>query len=363
MTSGPSVSSTFGVRSEGRKNNFDFLRFVLATAVIYHHSFDLLLGHLGAHNSYIFLPSCRDTLSQLTGQQMDLGVLSVNYFFAISGFLITASWLHGKSLIDYCRKRFLRIYPGYAAAILACAFIIGPLSVSAPLLYLRNHDTYRFLSALLTFQTGRSLPGIFSHVPLTGVVNGSLWTIPYEIICYALVAIMGVTASLRSRPMVFGLFIVWYGIYIARVHGISIPFVGTPDRLPRLLTYFLAGMVFYLFRYNIPYSKLLFAVSIAGILGGFLLHIGQFTFPIFGTYFLFCIAFSPELKMENFARHGDFSYGVYVYAWPVQQLLIQYWGRSLNPYTLFVTSWVIIVPIAAASWHFIEKPSLRLKGK
>ena len=322
------AASTFGARSEGRKNNFDFLRFFLATAVIYHHSFDLLLGHLKPGGEFeTFHP---DTLGQITGHQLDFGWLSVNGFFIISGFLITSSWLHGKGLLDYIKKRFLRIYPGYAAAIFFCAFVIGPLSVASPGSYLRSSDTYKFLK-MLFMRNYYPLPGLFPNVPLTGVVNGSLWTIRYEIVCYVLVALLGVLALLRFRALIVGLFIAWYGLYIAKTYGVAIRFGGDADHMPRLATYFFAGMVFYLYRDRIPYSKRWFALSLIGLVGSLLLHIPLFVFPICATYALFYIAFAPGLKLENFARRGDYSYGTYVYAWPIQQLLDSIPGQVAEP--------------------------------
>ena len=360
-TAGANVSpDTFGTRSEGRKNNFDFLRFFLATAVIYHHSFDLLLGHIKPGGEFeTFQP---DTLAQLNGHQFDLGWLSVNCFFIISGFLITSSWLHGKGLADYVKKRVLRIYPGYAAALLFSMFIIAPLSVASLSAYFHNNATYHYLYAL-ALRKRTDLPGVFPNVPLAGLDNGSLWTILYEARCYALVAGLGVCALLRFRGLVVGLFLGCCCLYVAKSYGLTIRFGGDVDRMPRLTTYFLAGMAFYLYRDRLPYSKTWFALSLAGIVGSLLLHIPLIILPLLLPYALFYIAFNTNLKLENFARHGDYSYGTYLYAFPIQQLLIQYAGRWLNPYILFLLSWPLTVMVAAASWYLIEKPFLKLKGK
>jgi peptidoglycan/LPS O-acetylase OafA/YrhL len=271
--------------------------------------------------------------------------------------------MHSRGLVDYLKKRFLRIYPAFIAALLVCICIVGPLSRGSIGSYFHEKDTYLFLRPLFLRNISDHLPGVFTTVPFAGPVNGSLWTIRYEIVCYLIIAALGIAALLKKRAVIAVLFLAVMGVYFARSRGIAIPHVEEATLMPRLLTYYLAGTVFYLYRDKIPYSPGVFALVVAGIVVSFVLNISLYTYPLLGTYLLFFIAFCPALRMENFARYGDFSYGTYLYAFPVQQLLIQYMGKSLNPYTLFLLAWLITVPLAAASWYLVEKPFLRLKPR
>ena len=88
----------------------------------------------------------------------------------------------------------------------------------------------------------------------------------------------------------------------------------------------------------------------------------MFTLPTFGSYVVFYLAFSLHFRMYRWARFGDFSYGVYLYAWPVQQMLLLYFEPSMNVWNLFSLATLISVFLAVLSWNIVEKPALSLKG-
>lgn len=338
---------TFSSISKFHQNNFDFLRFFLASLVVFSHSFGMLtvVNH--------------DPLLVFTRNQLEFGEVAVDFFFVISGFLITNSWIYSRDFKDYIKKRFLRISPGLGGSLLFCIFIIGPLGGADLSHYFHDKHTYGFLKAFLFADPAQTLPGVFTRNPSNGV-NGPLWTIRYEFGCYLILALLGMIGLLRQRLSLLVLLIVVMVGYQLQLHfHIVIPHLAAGG-FPRLLSYFLAGAAFYLYRDIIPFSSVILIISIVCVLAG--CYIGlPLILPFCGTYILFYAAYSPKIHLNRFARYGDFSYGIYLYGWPLQQLLIYYFHSHLTPLTLFFSSLALASLVAAASWHFIEAPFLKLK--
>jgi peptidoglycan/LPS O-acetylase OafA/YrhL len=346
-----------GKENSGRANNFDVLRLVLAVMVIFSHSFPLLWGD----NSH-------EPLMRLTGGQITAGELAVAGFFILSGFLITKSWLQSAGLKDYLRRRVLRIYPGWLAAVAFGAFVVCPLAVARPSEYWREFALTTFATAALNLQHLEPRD-LFPGNPFPAL-NGSLWSIRYEFLCYLGVAALGLLGALRRRSVVLLAFLAWFTIYALQVQlGLKIPgsrlgwIYGYPPFWPRLATCFLAGALFYLYRDRIVYSGRLFAASVVGLavlaavpgLKGLALAV-----PVLGSYAFFFLGFLPIERLHGFARRGDLSYGTYLYAFPVQQLVVYNLGTSLHPLALFLIATPLTAVLAVLSWTFVEKPFLKL---
>ena len=314
-----------------RKNNFDFLRFLAATLVIFSHSWPLTQGT----NSH-------EPLEVLTGKQLDFGALAVYIFFIISGFLIAMSFDRTQSLGRFAKARFLRIAPALVIVVVFLAAIVGPIDTTL------TQSAYWSSFPFLGFVADH-LPGVFVHNPYSGAVDGSLWTIKFEVLCYALVALMGVLKLLTNR-WVLAVFLLcsmtpWAGEYSAG-----------------LLPYFAVGMFFYGFRRVVPIRGT-FAIAAALVLvAAFVTHHVGLVLPFSLAYLVLWFAFTPSIPLQNFARYGDWSYGLYIWAFPVQQQWMQAFP-GLSPITLFLlslpTTWVLSV----LSWNLIEKRALALKGK
>jgi peptidoglycan/LPS O-acetylase OafA/YrhL len=333
--------------ADHKANNFDFLRLLMSLMVLYSHSYPLLLGHED------------DILMRATGMQISFGMFAVNSFFAISGFLISLSWTRSKGLLDFAERRGLRIYPGFLVVLLFDMLLVGPLAVADPRAYFHNHQTYAYLAMLALAY--KQLPGVFAHNPGIGEVNGSLWTIRYEIVCYALVAVLGMTRLLR-RDAVNTIWIAAMAFWMfVSIHNLRLTFVGDPIQLPRLLVFFVTGMVFALYRDRIRYSSLGAGACIALMIPADLLHVLWFALPVLQTYLVFAIAFHPRINLHNFGKKGDYSYGVYLYAFPVQQLLVMWFHGRLEPIALFAVALPITLALAYASWNLVERPALALK--
>lgn len=350
--------TSFAQLSQGRSNNFDFLRFFLAFIVIYTHAYTMA----GVHAS-----SWRGRL-----KMFDFGGawLAVDGFFIISGFLITQSFLNSRGAGDYFKKRVLRIYPGFVMALIFCVFVVGPLAGVPLESYFRDWNTYRFFQPLL-FRDVVTLPGVFQHSGMAGMVNGSIWTIRYELICYVMVAVVGVAGLLRKRGLMLALFLIAMAIAAAEAASvpnhavwtklIHFPYFGNLYEMPRFIVCFLGGMMFYLFRDRIPHTNGLLLLSLL------LLPLAwswatNLIIPVFGSYILFHVAFNRRIPLQNWGRSGDYSYGLYLYAFPVEQLVVQYSHNRIGAVPLLAISFAITMALAYLSWHFLEHPFLKLKG-
>jgi peptidoglycan/LPS O-acetylase OafA/YrhL len=338
-------------------NCFDVMRLVLATLVIFEHSYFLPI------NSPVSEP-----LFRFSGGQIHFGAMAVYFFFVISGFLITRSWETTASLLRYLQKRVARIFPGFLIA--SCAgILIGALSVQDIGTYFLGINLRAFLQRVLTLHSADPL-GAFPNNPMSGIVGGTLWSIRYEFDCYLLVALFGTLGWLRRGPITI-VFIALAATYMAqRFGGLELPswdygipyfLFSSPSQWPHLFTYFFAGAAFYLWRDYLPRSPIIFILAIVLLI--FALRYGgaEQALAIAGTYCILFISLSFAATPRLFGERVDLSYGAYLFGFPIQQLIICYSSRSISPVLLFLTSFSITCFIAYVSWRFIESPCLRWK--
>ncbi len=340
-----------------RKNNFDLLRLLLATVVIFSHSYVIYHGTNQDIEPYM----------KINNNISDFESVAVNWFFIISGFLITGSIKNSASLKDYFVKRILRIVPGFAVAFLLSIFLFGPLgSIKAVDIFenIKNYFAHvSFKNAVIklaTLQAPKVGAG-FEGTPLPKLLNEPLWTIQFEFICYLFVPVLALLRVFRIKWIAIILFLVAFALMLFQHFG---SFFGDPYYLPRFFTYFLSGTCFYIYRHQIPRNLIIMMLSLALVLfasfQGKMLHI---VMPTAGSYILFYITFHPLINYSKFAQKGDFSYGVYLYAWPIQQLLMYYLSDNIEPLTLFGMATLITLAMAFLSWHLVEKRFLQLKNK
>ncbi len=342
--------------SEGRDNNFDFLRFVLAVFVLFYHCYPILYGLNAPRHGWV------ERVADVCG-----GV-AVPFFFVISGFLVTRSWLADPRPRDFLQKRVLRIYPGFLAASLFCALVVGPLGAADPAAYWHDFQPVKFARWALVL-VGPYIPPIFVSLPMSTGVNGSFWTLRYEGYCYLLVLALGLAGLFRRRGALLVVFLVLYALRAAQTLTGRVFFpdremhlFGNISSWSSLILYFLAGMLFFLYRDRVPYSRLLFLACLGALVLCALGH-WEVGLPVCGSYLLLCLAFSRRLPFSRFARWGDFSYGLYLYAFPIQQLLVLYYGRQLTIPTLFLSAFLLTLCAAVLSWYAVERPCLRLKRR
>lgn len=340
-------------RMNDRNNNFDFLRFIAATAVILSHSYPLS----GNNNEFFGL---------LTNGQSALGGVSVAIFFIISGFLITMSFDKNKSVVQFVINRVLRIFPALLLIILLSVFIIGPIVTTLSFNdYFKDSKTYDYLKTFFLFPVYFELPGVFGNNPNPISVNGSLWTLSYEILSYFMVVIFGLLGFYKKkfRGVILFLFLllVYLNIFRANIFD-NYNFRGVSfSTFSYLFGYFVAGMLVYCYKDKITINRTLFiCFSLLTLIsmkyGGF-----KELFPILGSYLVICIAYSKKIKLYNFSKFGDLSYGLYIFAFPIQQLVTWCYGGKMNVFLHFFISFLICVVLSYASWHLIEKQFLKLK--
>jgi peptidoglycan/LPS O-acetylase OafA/YrhL len=330
-----------------RRNNFTALRIVFAWSVLFGHSFSIT-GY-----------SNLNPLKSFFEGSIWIGAIAVNGFFVISGFLVAASLLR-RGTLDYGVSRCLRIYPALIVCVVLTVFLLGPLTTTLSLRdYLGHEGTWSYLwnaTALFNMQFG--LPGVFEDLP-RNAVNGSLWTLTVELSCYLLLAIGGLLGLLQSRVVanlaLLALFL--FGLFFFE----ALPLVGRQDGWSRLGVYFLLGVTCYVNRGVIPLDGRMALGAVFAFYAG----LGETWFtwvaPPALTYVVFFLAYrTPFLNLD--ARFGDPSYGIYIYAWPVQQLLVTLFPGE-GPYFNTVVASVIVVTLALASWHLVEKPCLGLKRR
>ena len=333
-------------------NNLNAIRLALALAVILSHSFPLSLGAGGEAKG--------DPLYALT-QMESCGGVAVNLFFFISGMLITASWLNSKSMQHYLMKRVLRIYPGY---IVATAFSGLLIWLFCP--EFRAHAGHGISWAIMMAndwvrldQKSLGWEGVFSGNPLPQCANGSLWTIPLEFSCYMSVLWLGLFSLFRFRWLILAAAL---GIYCKFSYNLLAGYDAF-HLDSRFWTYFFGGACFWLWRDKIPFSGRMAWVGLALLLVASQIRPWFSVLePVFGSYAVLWLGYGLRLPCLQWTQKTDLSYGTYLYAFPVQQVLAM--NESLrHPWLLFLLSAPVTLLLAWMSWHWVEKRFLAIKNR
>lgn len=329
-------------------NNFGLLRLVMALAVVVSHAFSVTDGRVE-----------QEPWFQTTG--FTLGEHAVNGFFAISGFLVTMSFVR-RGWRDYVVARLLRIAPGLIAATLVVALLLGAAMTSLDIgAYFRDPRLWRFISATLTsFKSAAALPGVFEHNPLQFPM-GTVWTLKYEVLCYLGVLVAGL-AGLLAKPRVMlaaGIALTLAAVLqeVMAPHGSK--GAETALRLPLI---FLAGGLCYLYREKVPLSLPLLALVLLALVPLSFTPLYKAALYLVTSWGVLVLALAPALTRRSAEPPADLSYGVYLYGWPVQQALHAL-VPSLGAMALLWPSLTLTLAVAALSWFLVEKPALGLKRR
>lgn len=338
-------------------NNFNLIRFVAASMVLFGHCYPLS-GTRG------------EPLEQFG---ISLGHLAVDIFFITSGFLVTRSLLLRQDLVSFAMARVWRIFPALIVAVLFCVFVVGWYFTTLPTQAYLTHSaiyTYLFNNTTLILQPiAFTLPHVFDTNPYPHSVNGSLWTLPWEINMYILLAMLGSLVfikpsffSLRGfKWVIVGIVVISFPTYIINhfTRLSNIPFFTAGVHF---LTVFFIGSMLFLFQDRIYLSKRL--VGICLLLIFYSANSESLFFLIYNLslgYMVVYLAYVPRGFIRNFNKLGDYSYGVYIYAFPIQQSVAAL-IPNVNVATMFIYSFSITLIFAICSWHFVEKPALKLKA-
>lgn len=345
------MSSANGIKTDNnvRGNNFSLLRLVFAILVIVGHSPELIDGDRS-----------RDFLVRISGSLFS-GDVAVDGFFLISGYLIFKSFESSSSIKDYIFKRIVRIYPGFISAFLATIFIFGPLAGG----FFMDIPVIKTAVKLIVLGLP-SVPGAFSGLAHPEM-NGSMWTISYEFRCYIMVIIIGLLLRRKSRIIYIILILIMAILYAIRGSLPDIPYgspiFGSTNASVRLTFIFLIGAGFYIWRDKITLSdRGAVLAGVAFVCLMFVPPLAEPAFAGFGGYVIFWFAFScrPYRISEKLDR-VDPSYGVYLYAWPIQNSLI-YHFHDVSPWFVAIVTLPISLIFGLLSWNYIEMPFLRQKS-
>jgi peptidoglycan/LPS O-acetylase OafA/YrhL len=329
-------------------NNFDALRLFAASSVIFSHSWPLS-GHYD------------EPIYRLTNGTIGGGTLGVWMFFFISGHLVAESFVR-RGLFAFLEARFLRIMPGLATCLIF-GILIGASVTTLPLNEFFSSDSVRdyfFHGLKLKFEY--ELPGVFLANPMAKSVNGSLWTLPPEVSMYMSLAVLGTLRLLRYRlagSIFLGLLLVYLSVDASLVA--RLPLVGHEVMAPPIRS-FMLGVLFYLNRDRIKLHGALAICLIALVVPGQAKPEGPLLVCLAIAYTTMWAAYHPSLKVPVSKRVGDISYGMYIYAFPIQQL-VAYHLPGISSLQMFAISLAATAIVAWLSWRWIERPALRFKGR
>lgn len=329
-----------------RSNALNALRLALAAEVMLFHSWPIT-----------------DRMPPAATVQLFFSV-GVDGFFAISGFLITASWLNDPRVRDYLVARALRILPAFYICLVVTAFVFAPLSVaiqggsgaklllsSAPIEYVLKNSAVAYLQG--------SVGGTPLGIPRAGRWNGSLWSLVWELMCYLAVAAIGV-AGLANRRWVSPAILALATVGATLVPPLTLTEAWTiPQLAVRSAIMFSAGALLYQWRDKIPARWSLVAVSVVIVLASSQLPDYRVVAALPLAYAV--VASGVMIHNQRLRLRTDLSYGVYIYAFPTQQMLAVCGLAWLNPIVFFAVSVIATLPLAALSWFLVEKPARSLK--
>jgi peptidoglycan/LPS O-acetylase OafA/YrhL len=329
------------------QDNFLLLRFLAAALVIYGHGYAIMV-HKGPPE-----------LIHALHWGVYSGTMAVDVFFVVSGFLVTGSFLRRRHLPSFLWARALRVVPAYVACLVASALVLGAACTTLPLAeYLLHPQTRSYVLTNLHFGTRMiwRLPGVFADNPRRATINGSLWTLPAEVRMYLWVALVGTLGILARRRycniLLTGLF--WLGL-IAPHHLPMVP-VST---FVRLAGFFALGAFCYINRDWIRiHGSMVIVLAFAAWLSR---HTPVFPciFGLAEAAFVFWFAY--RTRWHGWNRLGDYSYGLYLWGFPVQQV-VAHNLPDIAPLANAALSLPLATVLAVVSWHLIEKPALSLKG-
>jgi peptidoglycan/LPS O-acetylase OafA/YrhL len=332
-------------------SNFDYIRLVAASAVIFSHSFLLADGY-----------ERNEPFVRLLGEKNILGLYGVCTFFIISGFLITQSACASRSVGAFAWSRALRIYPALICCAAFCGVVLGSIFTTAPLTdyWIRLLPlNYTAWTSLLPGSEGWSIPTVIFY-PGGGLLaegmNGSLWTIPQELSCYLFLGLLLAVRWLRWHVLA--------AICVLCSPLMLLPFPVVPKALGDFLfvapSFAFGALIYFVHsRWRLPLWPLLVCACIAAgaVWAGKTLQL----FPLYAAYPLICLATAQRFHLSSLKKFGDISYGMYLYGWPVEQVARALLGHGAPWWAIFGTALPAAAVLGFVSWHLVEKRALRLK--
>jgi peptidoglycan/LPS O-acetylase OafA/YrhL len=324
-------------------NNFDLIRLIAATGVLYSHSFDLFNsnGHNDPARSYLFYDSS--------------GSLSVYVFFFLSGMFITKSFLQNNDTLEFCKHRFYRIWPALITCLIITVFIVGPIFTTANVQqYFADSQTWKYLfrNGTLYKDIIKPLPGVFESNHFPHVVNGSIWTLPIEIRCYLLVLVLGIFKFLNRKIILIVIFCLtlvfqesnWFNdICLYNIKSVQ---------------FFIAGIIAFSFRDDIKLNVRIMLVLLFVCVFARMFSFSFFLYSFYAVLLYSAVLFASLRSVIKLKLPGDYSYGIYIYGFLVQQCTA-FALPNISSYQSMLITFPVTLFLGMCSWHFVEKVCLK----
>ncbi|MDD4971531.1 MAG: acyltransferase [Paludibacter sp.] len=333
-----------------KQNNFNFLRFYFAFIVVIGHLIEV--SNINAFHKFAPFFST---------------YISVTAFFCISGFLISRSYLNTPDFKDYLKKRAARLLPAYVFIILTCAIFLSFMSKYSISEYFTNPLLYKYLASNLTFLNfiQPCLPGVFLN-NASCAVNGALWTLKIEVSFYLIIPVLlYFTKKIKKKHLLFiGIYLLSvmyrnFFEYLSNLHGLEYYSI-IARQLPGFMSYFVCGIaLYYYFDFFIQTKKTLLLFGLIIFIMERILGF-EFLTPLALSVIIFFVAYSFK-RLNNFTKHGDISYGIYIFHYPIMKIASEFgFFEKYNPVLVSITIVLLVLLVGFASWHLIEKRFLKI---
>ena len=343
-----------------QRSNLTIVQIAAAIGVIFSHSYRIGVGG-------------KEPLSAFAYGKCTCGTVAVAIFLLISGFTVSQSYSSARGsiktvaagLYNFVIRRFLRIFPVVAFAIVVCTFCLGPfVSSLSHADYFSHPLTWRYMRGIWLHSFHAALPGVFVHNELKTSVNGSLWVIPWQMWCYWLVALFGVLGLHKNRRLVLVCCSLAWALFYGRfvlLKGMSWPGGISVMQGSRLLAFFLTGWVAALYKDKIVLDGKLAAGLALSMPIWIWTSASDLALAFAGFYILLYLIFRHPVGWLQ--KLPPISFGIFVFGFPAQQTFAHFWGGKMPHWSNFLLSVAVVIPIALLEYWTIERPMKWLSKK
>jgi peptidoglycan/LPS O-acetylase OafA/YrhL len=334
-----------------RPSGFDYMRLSLAASVVTMHTVIVSYGQLT--EIAMWHSPLRSALR-----------LILPMFFALSGFLVAGSLERCRTIGMFLGLRVIRIFPALTVEVVMSALVLGPIFTTLPLRqYFAGHEFHVYFLNVLG-DIHYNLPGVFATNPFPRRINGQLWTVPFELYCYATLTVLALLGAVKRRwitPLGGVLLTI---AYLVREHfqaGGIIPMVSGPLPGVMLVVCFIFGVSLFLYREKVVYSRVgaVAALLVSAVLVGYTPY-GEYVAPAVIAYLTVALGLTNPRRL-TVVQGADYSYGLFLYGYPIQQTIAALGPWTHHWYLNAIGTLSIGTVVAAMSWHWVEKPASRLR--
>lgn len=321
-----------------RSNNLNLVKFIAALFVIISHAYPLCKG-----------AEYNDILSDLSRNSIAFGSLAVAIFFMSSGFFVTKSLLKGKDSKKYLHNRFIRIFPPLWFTLIVCILVCGLFFSTCSLgKYFLSIDFFKYCLNFILIPI-HNLPGVFMNNKYPGVINGPLWTLPIEFVCY-LVLLLAYKLNLVNKKSYKYIAL----LVIVTFVGINLIPLSIKGYIQPCFLFFW-GSFYWIYRDKITMKNLYFLISLAAFVLLIGLGYGQVASFLFVPYLTLYIAFCLPQCNNRLASLGNLSYDIYLCGWPIQQMVICLFGGSMLVGMNILISIPLSILVGYMTYSLVEK--------